>query len=175
MKTYRRWLVSASPDEKGEHFIRAGMPWRDPRLSPSEKYSLRYRFDPAFNDKERKRRAIRKYARNDWIGDRIRQITSTRGRSRVVEAHLGYSIDEFREHFEALFTEGMSWDAFDRGEIHIDHVLPQYAFDLTDPTQWRACWSLPNLQPLWAADNIAKGKSMPEGSGNFRYLLENFQ
>jgi len=36
-------------------------------------------------------------------------------------------------------------------------VRPCSSFDQTDPLQFARCWSLENLQPLWAADNIRKG------------------
>lgn len=161
VKCFRLWLQTASADEKGERAISAGTPWLDRRLSDSERYALRYQLDADFNAKERARRQARKAARGDGIGDLIRSVCNGRGRSRTVERRLGYSIDEFRAHFEALFTEGMCWDAFERGEIHIDHVIPQSFFDLSNPEQWRQCWSLSNLQPLWAADNFAKGWLLP--------------
>ena len=49
----------------------------------------------------------------------------------------------------------MSWDNY--GDWHIDHITPKSTFDLSDPDEIRACWSLPNLRPLWGKDNIRKG------------------
>lgn len=71
-------------------------------------------------------------------------------------ALVGYSIAELRVHLERQFVDGMNWGAFDRGEIHIDHVVPQRDFDLRDPAEFRSCWSLGNLRPLWAGDNLSK-------------------
>jgi len=34
---------------------------------------------------------------------------------------------------------------------------PRAAFDMRDPDQLAKCWALSNLQPLWAAENSAKG------------------
>ncbi len=42
------------------------------------------------------------------------------------------------------------------GEIHIDHVIPASSFDLTKGSEVARCWALPNLRPLWAADNVRK-------------------
>ena len=39
---------------------------------------------------------------------------------------------------------------------HIDHIIPVARFDLTDAEQQRRCFHYSNLQPLWAADNLAK-------------------
>lgn len=74
---------------------------------------------------------------------------------------LGCSIDFFKKHFESLFTEGMSWEKYHEGEIHIDHITPCKNFDLKDPEQQKKCFHYTNLQPLWRLDNLKKGASMP--------------
>lgn len=70
---------------------------------------------------------------------------------------LGCSVDYFKSYFESLFTEGMSWDAYMRGEIHIDHIRPCKKFNLTKPSEQRECFNYKNLQPLWRLDNLRKG------------------
>lgn len=70
-------------------------------------------------------------------------------------SRLGYSLDELRAHLERRFQQGMGWENY--GKWHIDHVRPCAAFDLTDAQQFAECWSLENLQPLWAAENVRKG------------------
>lgn len=50
----------------------------------------------------------------------------------------------------------MTWEKFMNSKIHIDHIIPKAAFDLSDFDQWRICWGLPNLRPLWAKDNLEK-------------------
>ncbi|MFA5567980.1 MAG: hypothetical protein WC972_04955 [Trueperaceae bacterium] len=70
-------------------------------------------------------------------------------------SRLGYSAGALVAHLEARFQPGMSWANY--GRWHVDHIRPCASFDLTDPAEFEWCWSLENLQPLWAADNIAKG------------------
>jgi hypothetical protein len=70
---------------------------------------------------------------------------------------LGCSIAEFERYFESLFTEGMSWSEVRSGKIHIDHIIPISAFDLTDPNEVKKACHYTNLQPLWAIDNLRKG------------------
>lgn len=68
---------------------------------------------------------------------------------------LGYTCDELISHIEILFTDGMTWDNY--GEWHIDHIVPLSVLidnGLTNPSDVNA---LPNLQPLWAIDNLTKG------------------
>lgn len=71
---------------------------------------------------------------------------------------VNYTIDELKQHLENQFTEGMSWEKFLNGEIHIDHIRPVSSFDITsiDCKDFQECWSLENLQPLWAEDNLKK-------------------
>ena len=74
------------------------------------------------------------------------------------EGLVVYSVDDLKRHIEARFTDEMSWESFMSGEIHIDHIKPLDAFDFVSPDShgFDECWSLDNLQPLWATDNIKK-------------------
>jgi hypothetical protein len=67
---------------------------------------------------------------------------------------LGCSIDEFRQHLENRFTDGMSWKNY--GEWHIDHIIPCCLYDLTKVNDQKKCFHYTNQQPLWAIDNLKK-------------------
>lgn len=90
---------------------------------------------------------------------RLQRLAKGSG-NRTIE-FLGCSVDHFRQHLEAQFLPGMSWD--NRPDWHIDHIRPLSSFDLSDPEQFKAVSHYTNLQPLWAIDNLRKGASMPEG------------
>ena len=70
---------------------------------------------------------------------------------------LGYSIEELMAHLEKLFLDGMTWENY--GEWHVDHKKPMtsFKFDSVDDPEFKECWKLDNLQPLWGADNLSKG------------------
>ena len=70
---------------------------------------------------------------------------------------LGFTIDQLVEAMELKFQEGMSWDNY--GKWHIDHIKPVSLFNITllECDEFKRCWSLDNLQPLWARDNLVKG------------------
>jgi len=70
---------------------------------------------------------------------------------------VGYTPVQLMHHLESQFVEGMSWDNMD--EWHIDHIRPisSFEFNSTDDPEFKACWTLDNLQPLWGPDNISKG------------------
>lgn len=78
------------------------------------------------------------------------------------ERLLGCSIQQFKEYFCSLFTNGMSWEMFMKGEIHIDHIKPCIRFNLSEPEEQMACFHYSNLQPLWWRDNLKKGSSYEE-------------
>ncbi len=73
------------------------------------------------------------------------------------EQLVNYTCRQLIEHLEKLFHPGMTWE--NHGEWHIDHIVPQSWFSFDSPTdeQFRQCWALENLQPMWASDNLRKG------------------
>lgn len=69
---------------------------------------------------------------------------------------VGYSLNDLKAHLETLFLDGMSWENY--GDWHIDHIIPisKFNFDSVDCPEFKECWALSNLQPLWAKDNYSK-------------------
>jgi hypothetical protein len=133
-------------------------PWNDPRLTVAEKYRMRYALDPEFVLRERMRRRVKKTAKRLGIATSITLALKREcATSPTVERQLGYSIADLRRHIERQFTKRMTWARFMAGDIHIDHIRPIASFDVSDDEEFRACWALSNLQPLWAKDNLAKG------------------
>lgn len=71
---------------------------------------------------------------------------------------VGYTVDELKRHLERQFTRGMTWQNRGVGGWHIDHILPIASFNYDSPNHpdFKACWSLTNLRPLWGRENISK-------------------
>lgn len=76
--------------------------------------------------------------------------------SKAIFEKLGYTPEQLKEYISLLFKEGMSWD--NHGEWHIDHIVPQswLPFESIEDENFIKCWSLSNLQPLWAKENLSK-------------------
>lgn len=68
---------------------------------------------------------------------------------------LGANWDIIKEHFVSQFKDGMTWEAFIAGEIHVDHIQP-LASAKTEEELIALC-HYTNLQPLWCLDNLSKG------------------
>ncbi|MGY6251756.1 hypothetical protein ACXIUS_30290 [Bosea thiooxidans] len=71
---------------------------------------------------------------------------------------LGYSLDELQKHLEKKFLPGMTWKNYGRSGWEIDHVTPRSAFNYSTPDDidFKRCWALDNLQPLWESINRQK-------------------
>lgn len=135
--------------------IKASKPWLAPGLTNAERFAIRYREDPDFNIRQRIRAAMRRRRRGSRIADKLRAALKRGGRV-LFEDLLGYSVADLRRHLERQFADGMSWERFNEGAIHIDHIVPLSSFNLDDEHELRAAWALTNLRPLWASDNLEK-------------------
>jgi len=73
------------------------------------------------------------------------------------ETLVGYTLSQLMRHIERQFTQGMSWDNY--GEWQVDHIIAASSFKYAtaEDSEFKACWALTNLRPLWAPDNIRKG------------------
>lgn len=93
---------------------------------------------------------------------RLRVALTRIGRNKNVSlsAILGCDSVFLKEYFESKFTEGMSWERFLAGEIHIDHKIPCKNFDLTKDDEVNKCFHYSNIQPLWKVDNLKKGAKL---------------
>lgn len=108
-------------------------------------------------DYQRRRRSVDvEWRLRSRLSAQLNYCLKTGKGGKTTERTVGYSITDLRAHLERQFTKGMSWE--NMGEWHIDHVIPLASFTITGPDdpELRRAWSLPNLRPLWAAENIAK-------------------
>ncbi|MFH1760780.1 MAG: hypothetical protein ABIA63_06730 [bacterium] len=71
-----------------------------------------------------------------------------------------YTPKQLKKHFEKQFQIGMSWE--NQGKWHIDHRIPLSVFNFTKSSHidFKRAWSLKNLQPMWAKDNIKKSNKL---------------
>lgn len=96
----------------------------------------------------------------DVLRKRLRNALSGRGKAESVMIMLGCTLEQLKQHLEAKFEGGMSWENYGFDGWHIDHIIPCAAFDLTQDEEQRKCFHHTNLQPLWAEANRRKGASV---------------
>lgn len=126
-------------------------------------------------NRERVNRQIREWMRNKKrTNPKYRAICSLRARlvrilgasgkkksKKSVVHFLGIDRKGFISHIESLMLPGMTWENRSVGVWHLDHIIPCYAFDHSDPKQVLECWHYTNFRPLWGPENLRKYNKIP--------------
>lgn len=87
---------------------------------------------------------------------------------------LNYSSQQLKKHLESQFEYWMNWNNYGSFTLNwndadqstwkwnIDHIMPQssFNFDSINHPDFKICWSLNNLRPLSAKENIIKGNKI---------------
>lgn len=134
-------------------------PWRKAGLPQREYQRIRYALDPEFHARCRTRNRLRSKVDKRQYAALMRAAIKRGGNSPSVQAALGYSAKDLLDHIVSQFSSDMTLEAFLSGAIHIDHIRPCCTFDMNDPKQIVECWSLDNLRPLWAKDNMRRPRT----------------
>lgn len=133
----------------------------------AEWFKYKYREFEQFRDAQKMKQSLKRKLRGKvfkMVEAAIYNSTESNSFSTATEKVLGYSSKEFHEHMKSLYTEDMTVDK--RCDVHIDHIIPVSLFVKSGAfegsaeevlKQVRLCWSLPNLRPMRASDNIRKG------------------
>ena len=74
------------------------------------------------------------------------------------ELIVGYTLKQLKKHLEKQFIEGMTWKTYGINGWVIDHKIPISVFNFKTPehSDFKRCWALKNLQPMWAKENMKK-------------------
>jgi len=143
---YKEWSKNKRPDLRKYH-----SEWREINREHVNKYSREYerircKTDPKYKLGRNTRTAVYTCLKEANVA-----------KYRSTFQLLGYTIEELMSHLENLFTDGMTWDNY--GEWHVDHKKPMtlFNFETVDDPEFKECWKLENLQPLWWNDNLSKG------------------
>lgn len=99
--------------------------------------------DPLFKLRQNVRSRVKMFIRTSQI--------STNKNTNIL---LGCNYETLKMYLESKFQVGMSWDNY--GEWHIDHIKP--LFLAKNEEELITLCNYKNLQPLWAKDNLIKGK-----------------
>lgn len=146
LSEHRRYLDKDRQKETSER-------WR--KSNPSRVAAMRRRarvkrnLNPTFVTADRMRASM---------GSSLRHQGREGKRRRSWEDLVGYSIHDLMTHIERQFTKGMTWEKYLNGEIHLDHIVPIAAFSFTSASDpdFKACWALTNLRPIWRRENQRK-------------------
>ena len=122
----------------------------------------RRKFRKKYEKKRRKEDPM--YRLNSNMSNLINQSLKSGKNGNHWEDLVGFTINDLKSHLEKQFKDGMAWDNKGRNGWHLDHIRPVSSFNFlsyNDP-EFKQCWSLYNLQPLWEYENISKGSKWEE-------------
>jgi hypothetical protein len=164
-RQYRREYRAKFPDKVRE----SGKKTREKRYLSGKEAASRKEF--VEKNKTKLRQYERNYRKTDInrnismkLRNRINAVLRYNRKSKSTEELLGCRVSELAVHLQSRFEEGMTWERFLAGEIHIDHIVPCALFDLSLLEEQAECFHFSNLQPLWATDNLRKPKYVdPKG------------
>jgi len=111
-------------------------------------------------EKYRKKNPL-KHTISNSISYKLKKRNLTKNNRKTWINILPYSINELKTHLEALFEEDMSWENYGckNGQWSLDHIIPDsyFNYNSVDDIEFKKCWALDNLQPMWHYQNISKG------------------
>lgn len=141
-----------------KRYIEEAKKWREE--NPDFKKTKKY--------KDQRNKTRRKRYSKDVLyklGEKIRssslRVTNAVKKNKSLKSieYLGCTLEEFKDHIESQWQEGMTWENHDLHGWHIDHIVPVDWFIKNSDDPWKAN-HYTNLQPLWAIDNIKKNNNL---------------
>ena len=103
----------------------------------------------------------------------IQRNGSSKDNNSIID-HIGYSIEQLKEHLEKQFEPWMTWNNWGKYDTktwdnnnqmtwiwQIDHIIPQSDLPYTsmEDDNFKKCWALTNLRPYSAKLNSIDGAS----------------
>jgi len=138
-------------------------------LEQRREYVKQYHLNNRDKAKKWSRNWMREARKNPWFklisNFRSAIYTSLRKRKETPSFKLlDYSINDLIKHLEKQFEDGMNWNNYGNklDQWSVDHVIPISAFNFKKETDidFKRCWRLSNLRPMWHIENLKKGSKI---------------
>jgi hypothetical protein len=112
-----------------------------------------------FREYQKKKRQDPIIRLSNNISRRISEALHGKKSGKRWESLVGYTIEDLKNHLQKHFTKEMSFNNYG-SYWHIDHIKPRCLFKYSsiEDKEFKECWSLNNLRPLEASENMSKGK-----------------
>jgi len=115
------------------------------------------------NKKLRDRRSKFNNHINHNISSRIHSFLQFKNhyKNKHWENLVDYTVDDLIKYLKKQFEKGMNFNNYGK-EWHVDHIFPVswFEFKSFSNPDFKLCWSLDNLQPLWKHENCCKRASV---------------
>ncbi len=163
----------ANPETYKEGKRKSDAKYREENLEKIQSYYASKEFKKIKNEKARDRyRKDLQYRKEKILRALVTQALSLYGHRKdkkcPADKLMGCTAYELTKKMEKKFSKGMTWE-----NIHLDHIIPCCAFDLTKESEQLKCFHYSNLQPLFAKDNYKKHHEYARAAGGIKALLKN--
>jgi hypothetical protein len=145
---YAKQYREKNKEKTKQYWHKVKSKYREQQIQIGKAYNkIRYKNDPLFKVKHNIRNLIYISFKNSYKGKKTEQI-------------LGYTIEEFIQHLQSQFTEGMTLQNHGQGpgKWNIDHIVPISSAKTEEEIYKLNHYT--NFQPLWWEENMAKGKKI---------------
>jgi len=145
---------------KREEFIRNAARWA--KENPDKRKEIANRWSRNNPEHRRRIRAIPKNKINHSISSSMRLALNGNKNGRKWESLVPYNLQDLIKHLENKFLKGMNWNNYGRYGWNIDHIIPidLWEFEKPEDSEFKQCWALCNLQPLWEKENQSKSNKI---------------
>lgn len=145
---------------------KAAKKWGDNHIEKKKEILRKWQAEHPERVKELRKKVKAKKVSTPWgklnrnIATKMRASLNGRKGGKHWESLVGYTVEQLKIHLEKQFKPGMNWDNY--GKWHVDHKIPIAAhnFESAKNIDFKKCWELKNLQPLWAKENIIKSDKL---------------
>lgn len=126
-----------------------------------KKYNQEHRTESRIYQNNRRKTNL-KYNLNHKIRGAILKALKRNKNGYHWEDLVDYTLDALINRLFQTMPKGYNWEDYMRGKLHIDHIVPNDAFNYDDPKHpdFKKCWALSNLRLLPARENLVKGNKM---------------
>jgi hypothetical protein len=103
-----------------------------------------------------------KFRLKQTMGTSIYKAIKNNKEGKSWQSFLDYTVEDLRKHLEKQFHPGMTWNNYGKAGWEIDHIIPISVFNFEKPEDidFKRCWALKNLQPMWAKENDSKNNKL---------------
>ena len=124
--------------------------------NPEKRREIANKYNRSEKAKELRKNNIN-YKLSNYIHSNSARVTKLVKENKQLKSkqYLGCTLEEFKNHIESQWQEGMTWENHGLHGWHIDHIVPVDWFIKNSDDPWEAN-HYTNLQPLWAKENITK-------------------
>ncbi len=158
-KNYRIIHKQEIKEYRKNYYLNNKDKFKTNKLKRNQRKRFKLKNDPIFKLKEYIGNSIRKHLKNNHVS-----------KCGIVSKYLGYTIKELKNHIEKQFEPWMTWQNhglyknWDDNDPktwtwQLDHIIPQSDLPYLSmkDDNFKKCWSLDNLRPYSAKQNVFDG------------------